>query len=638
MQTSESTLPKKRWALALPFERAVLAMRQAKHRDRVLVAFARGAASHLSGVKGYALNNTQLFEIFSLGREGLLIPPTTIKITAAISPEIATCITQRVPYVGPTPTEELWQSLCAPSVLTPNGLAILPACVRDETILLLAGPLSQPIDGELQNALLKLCDVAGMALGRTMLVQKRTGTEPGDDDVQSAQDTAVLDQRKRRPLRARVAVNALTRHVQPPTTALSIDLDLAFVELVISESVHVPPYPAVATKINEIVRSGDFGLKDLAELIKSDQALSAEVLRHANSAVHGAGAVEVTSLDQAIGRVGARSLVGLALSVKLGAEARSAGPLLALKNKIWRQALASALICERLAARRELDGGEAFMCGLLHDFGSVIAVACIEKLLADATQQGVKVLDDEGDDASGLLHVLPSASWAEVVDGYHVELGRLVSERWSLPEVVNMAIVAHHRPELAGPHQAMVDLVVIADQVVELLESCSHVDIVTLARSAGLDEIDAEAVAGLLPAIPGLLGEISSGGADAAQAPSWVSDTASVLPGPLSAVDMPVLQRAGQSEHAFTACYISDDGLGISGSQALFQHGLVRIEVDGGKAGPYAGWMRVVSCREQDDGYLIELCPYALSASGIKQWQRFCEAAHKLAEAKASDP
>jgi len=89
-----------------------------------------------------------------------------------------------------------------------------------------------------------------------------------------------------------------------------VDLDGAVDDLVARDAVEVPPYPAVAMKIERLVGSGDFGLDELARLATSDQALAADVLRCANTAAFARGA-PVASVPQAVARIGAGELRAL---------------------------------------------------------------------------------------------------------------------------------------------------------------------------------------------------------------------------------------------------------------------------------------------------------------------------------------
>src|SRR5258708_1695564 len=95
----------------------------------------------------------------------------------------------------------------------------------------------------------------------------------------------------------------------------------------------VPPYPAVALKLGEIVRRQSFGLPDILAVLSSDQSLVADVLRCANSAFFNRG--QVTSLQQAVLRIGADEVGRLALAAGLASQIRSPGSLQILKRQIW---------------------------------------------------------------------------------------------------------------------------------------------------------------------------------------------------------------------------------------------------------------------------------------------------------------
>jgi len=126
-------------------------------------------------------------------------------------------------------------------------------------------------------------------------------------------------------------------------------------------------------KLEGLLRGNDFGLADVARLISSDQVLTADVLRCANSALFSRGTPAVT-VQQALSRVGAAEVRRLALAPGLGAQARGAGSLSSLRRRAWLESLAAALVSQELARANGLDPEVAFVCGLLHDFGKVIAV------------------------------------------------------------------------------------------------------------------------------------------------------------------------------------------------------------------------------------------------------------------------
>ncbi len=76
---------------------------------------------------------------------------------------------------------------------------------------------------------------------------------------------------------------------------LAVKLTNAILEQIRHDTMDVLPYPVVALRLRKVLDNDDFGTTDLEEVIQTDQALSATVLRHANAAAFRGGA-KVTEL------------------------------------------------------------------------------------------------------------------------------------------------------------------------------------------------------------------------------------------------------------------------------------------------------------------------------------------------------
>lgn len=122
-------------------------------------------------------------------------------------------------------------------------------------------------------------------------------------------------------------------------------------------------------------------------------------------------------------RLGVQGVRGVCLMSSLAREALAPGPLLGLRRKVWRECLASALTCQAIAG---FHGGvstdEAWLLGLLHDFGKVVALTAIEP---DVDPHRAAVLP----------------FWADVMERHHCDVGWIVTDKWRLPP----RIPRHHR-------------------------------------------------------------------------------------------------------------------------------------------------------------------------------------------------
>ncbi|HUK65192.1 MAG TPA: HDOD domain-containing protein, partial [Anaeromyxobacteraceae bacterium] len=271
--------------------------------------------------------------------------------------------------------------------------------------------------------------------------------------------------------------------------AAETEFDAAIVDLVSRDVVEIPPYPAVALKIQALVRRQDFGLDELTKLVASDQALAADALRCANSALYSRGSQAVT-LNAAINRIGASEVVRLAVASGLGAQARKNGPLVTLKRQVWLDALACAALAQELARKRGLSAEEAFLCGLLHDFGKVIIIACIEDILEKGRDKRAR----------------PAEAWMALVERYHVELGLVLATRWKLPSLVSDVISLHHSDDCSSAESpAMVEVVAATDEVVALLADETWLSSEALGTVSALSAPECELVSRVLDRLPGFI-------------------------------------------------------------------------------------------------------------------------------------
>jgi HD-like signal output (HDOD) protein len=418
--------------------------------------------------------------------------------------------------------------------------------------------------------------------------------------------------------------------------------------------VKLPPYPGVAARLTRLVSSDDFGLKEVAQLVSSDQALAADLMRVANFSLYG-GMQKVTAVSAAINRLGADQVVRVALASGLGSSARKAGTLDQLRFLTWRRALVSALFCQNLGARRKLKAGECFTCGLLHDFGEVVAISCIEELLCAreegakprralersdehdcAREEGAKPRrarerSDEHDCAreegakprralersAPELQSQPLDHWASVVERHHVTLGLSLAQEWGLAEAVQEVIETHHWPDAAVNHRALVELVVISDQVLALMEDHAEVTEDDLESVDGLSKPERDFVARLLPKIPDVVA--SFGGPAAPSEQSAVRPPETTLVGQRRPLDTTVTIQQEDRSLPCRARSITTDGMELTSPDPLAPQNLVRVAVET-PDGQVELWANVTLCEKEGAGHRLEVKPYGVGSQSRCAW------------------
>lgn len=215
-----------------------------------------------------------------------------------------------------------------------------------------------------------------------------------------------------------------------------------------------PSVPAPALKVQRLLKSSEVDFSKLAKIIRNDQALTANLLRIANTVSFG-GRRKIETVGQAIVRLGTRHVsqmvVGLAAAslMERKIEGYEMGP-----KALWKHALAVAVGASELARRLDMEDADvAFTGGVLHDIGKV-ALGNFVKANADTIE-------------SIAFEKNVSFRLAErVVMGIdHAELGSLLMENWGVTERLARVIQYHHDPGECEDVHGLVDLVHVANAI-----------------------------------------------------------------------------------------------------------------------------------------------------------------------------
>ncbi len=131
--------------------------------------------------------------------------------------------------------------------------------------------------------------------------------------------------------------------------------------------------PAIALKVLQVANDPKSGAADLKELMESDAALSARVLRCVNSSAY-AVRTKITNLQQAIAYLGLKQIRNLALTASVSEMFRTEVDIEPYcRTGLWRHLVAVGVCARLIAKRRRLANFEdAFLAGLLHDIGIIL--------------------------------------------------------------------------------------------------------------------------------------------------------------------------------------------------------------------------------------------------------------------------
>ena len=205
-------------------------------------------------------------------------------------------------------------------------------------------------------------------------------------------------------------------------------------------AVDLPTLPSVALRMLELGEDPEAGLSEVAGVLANDSALSARLLKAANSPLYTARR-QVDNLRQAVSLLGFNTAITLALSFSLQPQ-EDGGHL--DKPAYWRRSVSAAVVSRVLA--EHLHGGESgrfFLGALLQDIGMLV----LDK--AEPERYG-KILEE------ARTHSALAQAEIEVFGFDHAQIGGSLLESWGLPETLWRPVRLSHDlwfTDETQPHQ-----------------------------------------------------------------------------------------------------------------------------------------------------------------------------------------
>ncbi len=196
----------------------------------------------------------------------------------------------------------------------------------------------------------------------------------------------------------------------------------------------LPTFPAIVTKLLRALNDDGASIKQLVDLLRSDAALSAEILRRANSAAMGLRS-HVGSLQHAVMVLGFTQLKNLAMAVSMSTYLKPAMKAESMK-KCWKHSLAVAHLAGSLGRAVQFEHDRAYTAGMLHDMGMFGLMVHFPGEYNDLMIETLLSMDD-----------LMRAE-REIFELDHCEAGAALAEQWNFPpEICHVA--GHHHDEIA---------------------------------------------------------------------------------------------------------------------------------------------------------------------------------------------
>jgi HD-like signal output (HDOD) protein len=228
----------------------------------------------------------------------------------------------------------------------------------------------------------------------------------------------------------------------------------------------MPAAPQILSKLGQMTLDPNMALDDVIVLLRCDPALTARIIRVANSPVYSAGS-EYSSIEEALARVGMSEIYRIAGFAALLQTTEQNLRLYCITGAdLRRNSLLTALIMDALAGSAGADIREAYSAGLLRSLGKI----ALEGLIHSAGLLRSRANIALGGLSSAATRrptydpqsCAPLADWeSELIGLSNCEAAAFVLSEWRFPEGIASAI-GHHYAPLKAPSPGLASLLNLA--------------------------------------------------------------------------------------------------------------------------------------------------------------------------------
>ena len=205
------------------------------------------------------------------------------------------------------------------------------------------------------------------------------------------------------------------------------------VDLIRNRRTSLPTLPVVINNIIVTARSDKSSAKDLANFIVNDQAISARVLRIANSAYYGMSK-EIDSISHAIVVIGFKEIISLSLGMGIFSALSKKGDDVPIDiTELWKHSIGVGFAARKISKKvRKIADESTILIGLLHDIGKI--VFCLH-----FPDEYAEVLKKTSNEQTPLYKIENECLGLD-----HAELAYLLIKQWNFPTNLIQPVRYHH--------------------------------------------------------------------------------------------------------------------------------------------------------------------------------------------------
>lgn len=221
-------------------------------------------------------------------------------------------------------------------------------------------------------------------------------------------------------------------------------------EQMVEEIDDLPTIPVVAIQVLKLLDQPDVSIEEVADLMLSDQVMTARVMKLINSPVYKSGN-EITSLKRALVYLGLRHIREVALATSFINAFDSDSGAFDIST-FWEHSFGVGMVSKVIAGKIGYhDLEKAYIAGIIHDLGEVFLSHYMrddfQKVLDNIKDKPIKLIDAE----------------VEQLGTSHCEIGLCMARKWNFPEAYCEVIAYHHKPSEASIDPVLCAIVNLAD-------------------------------------------------------------------------------------------------------------------------------------------------------------------------------
>lgn len=227
---------------------------------------------------------------------------------------------------------------------------------------------------------------------------------------------------------------------------------MSAIKELVKEIKNLKPIPAIVNQITAAIDDPNLSSKDIADIIKFDPSVTANLLKTCNSAYFSLPN-PVDSVKDAVSILGMDQIIELIL-VKSGAQA------LSKKQKgyglhegaMWKHAVSSALISKEICKKINLGNRNIiFTAALLKDIGKTV----LDRFVSDSFEKIITLVQKKG-------YSFRKAE-KKVIGIDHGELGAMIATEWKFSSKMINIIRHHHLSDESQQKDTDIAIVYLSD-------------------------------------------------------------------------------------------------------------------------------------------------------------------------------